>query len=91
MAIFAVLAMAFVAAQSFGALHAAKFGDEPHDHNGAPCIVSVYSKSGDKFLTAEAAVFIAVIVTWRAGAAVAQTERASLAVRAARPRGPPTH
>lgn len=91
MAIFAVLAMAFVTAQSFGALHAAKFGDDPHDHNGAPCIVSVYSKSGDKFLTAATVAFIAVIITWRASAAVAQTERARIGVRAARPRGPPTH
>lgn len=89
-AIFAFVALAFVAAQSFSAIHAAKYGEGSHEHSGVACVVSVISKSGEKFIGAATIAFAAVVVTWRAAGAVAQTERARIAVRAARPRGPPT-
>lgn len=90
MAILAVVAVVFVAAQSFTALHTAKFGEGSHEHNGVACVVSVISKNSEKFLSVATIAFAAVIVTWRAAGAIAQTERARIAVRAARPRGPPT-
>ena len=90
-AIFAAVALAFVTAQSFSALHAATYGEGSHDHNGVACVVSAISKSGEKFVDAAVLAFTATIITWRAAGAVSQTERARIAVRAARPRGPPTH
>ncbi len=89
LAIVVASALVFVAAQMFAATHAAEFGEESHEHNGTVCVVSVISKGGEKFLTAATVAFVAVIITWRAGGAAAQTELSRLAVRAARPRGPP--
>lgn len=87
--LFALLALVFLAAQSLATFHAAKYGDDPHDHNGQPCVMSIVSQQGDKFVAAGALIIAAVIITWRAAGAAAQTERARISVRAARPRGPP--
>lgn len=87
--LFAVLAVVLLAAQSLIVFHAAKYGDEPHDHHGQPCVVSVVSHDGDKGIAAAAMLVAAVIITWRVAGVAAQTERARIAVRAARPRGPP--
>ncbi len=80
---------AFLAAQIFIGAHAAKYGDGPHDHNGKACVVSLVSHSGDKVITASAFALTMIVAVWRAGAQFAQTETAAVAIRAARPRGPP--
>ncbi len=81
---------AFLASQTIIDAHAAKYGDGPHKHDGQVCVLSLVTHNGDKAVgttTFALAVFIAV---WHAGALVAQTERAAIAVRAAHPRGPPS-
>ena len=89
MAIFAMFALAFVAAQTIVTLHASEFGDERHDHDGAPCVVSTLSKGGEKLLAPVLVSFAAVIVTWRIDADVVRTDDTPVALRAAHPRGPP--
>lgn len=87
---FALIAMLLVAAQAVTVSHAAKYGDAPHEHHGTPCIISVVAKAGDKLLSAATIAIAAVVVTWRAAGAAVVREPAPVAIRAARPRGPPT-
>ena len=87
---FALIAMLLLAAQAVTVAHAAKYGDAPHDHHGTPCIISVVAKAGDKLIGAATIAIAAVVVTWRAVGPVVVREPAPVAIRAARPRGPPT-
>ena len=80
----------FALAQIVISVHAAKYGDGPHEHNGKACVLSLAAPGGDKAVINAAAAFIVAVAVWRIGDAVAQTERARLVVRAARPRGPPS-
>lgn len=70
-------------------VHATKYGEGPHDHDGQACVLSLAAPSVDKFIATAAFGFMAIVAMWRVAGSVAQTERARLAVRAARPRGPP--
>ena len=70
--------------------HATKYGEGPHDHDGQACVLSLAAPPVDKFIATAAFGFMAIVAMWRVAGSVAQTERARLAVRAARPRGPPT-
>ncbi len=88
---FALIAVLLVAAQAVTVSHAAKYGDAPHEHHGAPCIISLVAKAGEKLLTAATIAIAAVVVTWSAVGPVVVREPAPVAIRAARPRGPPTH
>lgn len=83
-------ALAFALAQIVIVAHAAKYGDAPHDHDGQACVLSLAAPGGDKTLATAAFIFIGVVAVWRAADQVAQTELARIAVRAARPRGPPS-
>jgi|GEM_PF-2595870 len=88
-AIFAVVAGLFIVSQTITATHNAAYGDEPHDHNGVACVVSLSAKDADNVLAAGGAAMIVVFAVWRAAAIAAQSERAALAIRGANPRGPP--
>lgn len=88
-AIFVVVAGVFVVSQAFAAMHVEAYGDETHDHNGNPCVVSMIAKAGDKAVAAAGAAIGVAFIKWRAGGVVAQTELAHIAIRAANPRGPP--
>lgn len=81
---------AFALSQLLVSAHASKYGDGPHEHNGKACVLSLAAPGGDKVIANTAAAFIVVLAVWRIGHAVAQTERARILVRAARPRGPPS-
>lgn len=89
-AILIAAVVAFALSQLFAAVHASKYGDGPHEHNGKACVLSLAAPGGDKAVANTAAALIAVLAVWRISGAVAQTERARLVVRAARPRGPPS-
>ena len=82
--------LAIFAFQTLVVVHDAKFGEEIHKHDGKVCVLSLVAHNGDKAIAANAVVLTVVVAIWRAGALVAQTERAAIAVRAARPRGPPS-
>ncbi len=81
--------IALLASQVLITAHAAKYGDGPHKHDGQVCVLSLAGHSSEKAI-ASTAFALVVVSVWRAGALVAQTERAAIAVRAARPRGPPS-
>ena len=85
----AAAVIAFVVAQTLGAVHAAEFGDEHHDHGGEACVFALVLSGDNKFFAPTTAVIAISLVFWGVAAIVAQTERAAIAVRAARPRGPP--
>jgi hypothetical protein len=89
-ALLAALA-AFLTAQILSSSHAAKYGEGPHDHNGKACVLSLVSHGGDKAITTTAFVLSVIVATWRAGSLSTQSEAAAIAVRSARPRGPPNH
>ena len=80
---------AFALAQLFASVHAAKYGDAPHDHFGQACILSL-APGGDKFVAsapaiAAAAVFVLLSISFVAPSPA----RTPVRIRAARPRGPP--
>ncbi len=83
----AVIAVVF--AQILIVAHAAKYGDGPHEHNGQACVLSLAAPGGDKLISTTAFVLAVVFSVWRISNIVAQTERARIVVRAAKPRGPP--
>ena len=85
----AAVALLFVLSQVVISAHAAKYGDSPHEHGGQTCVLSLVSPGGDKFVTSAAVALAVVFFFWRVSNHIAQTERARIAVRAARPRGPP--
>lgn len=82
--------MAFVCAQFLTSAHTAKYGEGPHDHNGKACVLTLVSHSSDKAIATGAFVLAVFVAVWRAGSLAAQSEVAALAVRASRPRGPPS-
>ncbi|MCK5745230.1 MAG: hypothetical protein KAH44_03410 [Oricola sp.] len=82
--------LALVAFQTLAAAHGAAYGVEIHKHDGKVCVLSLVAHEGNKVLPASAFVLTFIVAVWRAGAVVAQTERAAIAVCAARPRGPPS-
>ena len=53
-------ALAFTCAQFLTVGHAVQYGDEPHDHAGQVCVLSLASSGVDKLLGATAIVFAAV-------------------------------
>lgn len=81
---------ALLASQALISAHAAKYGDGPHQHDGQVCVLSLAAPGGDKAIAATAFALTVILAVWRAGPFAAQTERAALKVRAARPRGPPS-
>jgi hypothetical protein len=89
-ALLAALA-AFLTAQILSSSHAAKYGEGPHDHNGKACVISLVSHGGDKVITTTAFVLSVIVAIWRAGSFFTQSEAAAIAIRSARPRGPPNH
>lgn len=88
MLIAAVAAFAF--SQILISVHAAQFGDGPHDHGGQACVLSLAAPGGDKAIAAAAAILAVFAGIWFAGLGPSQTERAAIAIRSARPRGPPS-
>ncbi|WP_104830878.1 hypothetical protein [Hyphococcus luteus] len=81
--------IAFLASQTLIDAHAAKYGDGPHKHDGQVCVLSLVAHHDGKAIGTSAFVLAVFVAVWRAGAPVAQTERAAIAVRAAHARGPP--
>lgn len=81
---------ALLASQIIISAHAAKYGDGPHKHDGQVCVLSLAAPGVDKAIANAAFALVVVVAVWCAGAQVAQTERAAIAVRAAKPRGPPS-
>ncbi len=81
--------LVFVIAQLFLVVHAAKYGDGPHDHGGQACVLSLAAPADDKFVATGTLVIAAIFMFWRVSNHIAQTERAHILVRASRPRGPP--
>lgn len=79
----------FVLSQIVLAAHAAKYGDGPHEHAGKVCVLSLAGPEDDQFVAAATTVLAVTFLVWRISNCIAQTERARIAVRAARPRGPP--
>lgn len=88
LALAAVLAL--IVTQALTGFHDAKYGSGPHDHGDAPCVISMVGEKSQKLIPAATFIFAALIISWRIGNVEAQTERARIAIRAARPRGPPT-
>jgi len=82
--------IALLASQVIISAHAAKYGDGPHKHDGQVCVLSLAAHGGEKAIANAAFALVVIVAVWRAGAQAAQTERAAIAVRAARPRGPPS-
>jgi len=89
-AAFIAAALAFAFSQILIIGHAAKYGDGPHEHGGQVCVLSLAAPAADKFVAAAAFVFVGVVAVWRVANLAAQTQLARVAVRAARPRGPPS-
>jgi len=85
----AAVALLFVLSQIVFAAHAAKYGDGPHEHGGQACVLSLANPEGNKFIASATFALAVTFVFWRVSNHIAQTERARIAVRAARPRGPP--
>lgn len=83
-------ALAFALAQIMIVAHAAKYGDGPHEHNGQVCVLSLAAPGGDKTIAAAVFVFVGIAAVWRVADQIAQSELARIAVRAAKPRGPPS-
>ncbi len=80
----------FTLVQIFVSVHAAKYGDGPHDHFGQACVLSLAAPGGDKFVASAAFVFAAAALTmWRVRFAAPQTAPALVRIRASHPRGPP--
>ncbi len=88
-ALFAAV-IVLAASQIVIAAHTAKYGEGPHKHDGQVCVLSIASHGGVKAIPAAAYVLAVTLVVWRAGSFPAQTERAAIAIRAAKPRGPPS-
>ncbi len=84
----AVIAFAF--SQVLIVAHTAKYGDGPHDHHGQACVLSLAAPGGDKIIAAASFVFAAIASIWRISHQAEQTAPARVAIRAARPRGPPS-
>lgn len=80
----------FAVSQILIAAHAAKYGDGPHKHNGQACVLCLAAHGGQKAVESAAFLFIAIVAVWRVADQIAQTERACVVVRAAKPRGPPS-
>ncbi|MEL7491336.1 MAG: hypothetical protein AAGJ73_11515 [Pseudomonadota bacterium] len=85
----ALAAVIFVAAQTLSILHAQKYGDDAHTHNGVQCLIVSAAADNDDGLAPSfvAALAIAFIVA----AAFSQTPALSRvqARRRYRPRAPP--
>lgn len=81
---------AFALSQILISVHAAKYGDGPHEHFGQACVLSLAAPAGDKFIAATTSVFAVLVSTWGVVTQSKQMERARIRVRAARPRGPPS-
>lgn len=82
---------AFALSQILVSAHAAKYGEGPHDHGGQVCVLSLAAPHVDKAVTTAAVVILVSMTVWRAADQVTQSERALQVIRAARPRGPPSH
>lgn len=85
-AVFAVLV-----SQILITTHAVQYGDEPHEHDGQVCVLSIAASDSGKLLFSVGVVLFVALRVWRASSQITQTERALIAIRAARPRGPPSH
>ena len=83
----AVLALAF--SQILLGAHAAKYGDDPHDHFGQACVLSLAAPGGDKAVGAASFVLLASITLFGLVLFAHQKEPARVKIRAARSRGPP--
>lgn len=83
------IAAVLLTAQGLSGIHAAKFGDKPHDHHGQPCVVSVISEQGDKTIAAAAFIFAVLFVSWATPkpAQLVSVSRDKEALR--QPRAPP--
>ncbi len=79
----------FALSQIIASAHAAHFGDEPHEHNGQVCVLSLVAPGSDKLTASGVFALTVSFAIWAVSANSAQSERARLVVRAARPRGPP--
>ena len=60
------LAAILLAAQGLVAVHAAKFGDKPHDHHGQPCVISLAGEHNDKAIANGTAAIVAVFLVFAA-------------------------
>ena len=49
--------------QIFAGVHATEFGDNPHEHAGQTCFLSVIG-NGEKAIAANAPIFAAAIFSW---------------------------
>ena len=87
--LFAVMT-AFAVSQILLSAHAATYGDGHHDHGGQACVLTLAAPGGEKLLETAAVSLVVVFALWRLSNQVAQTERAQILVRAARPRAPPS-
>ena len=81
---------AFLLSQILSAVHSSKYGDGPHQHDGQACVLTLVKSGDDKAVPASAFVLFVAFTIWRAADQITQTERALVAIRAARPRGPPS-
>lgn len=82
---------AFLLSQIVLSAHAAKYGDGPHKHDGQVCVLSIATHNGDKAIANAAVVLAVAIAVWRIALQFSQPHLTPVAVRAARPRGPPQY
>ncbi|MCI5048457.1 MAG: hypothetical protein MRY59_13230 [Aquisalinus sp.] len=60
-ALAALLAVLLVAMQSVSSAHALQHGDEPHDHDGVPCAVSILADRNVDLLPQDNVSFLAPV------------------------------
>lgn len=81
---------AFLLSQLLSAAHSSKYGDGPHQHDGQACVLTLVKAGDDKAVSTASFMLFVAFAIWRAADQITQTERALVAIRAARPRGPPS-
>ncbi|MEO1135709.1 MAG: hypothetical protein AAFW68_03735, partial [Pseudomonadota bacterium] len=65
-------------------------GGGSHDHGGQTCVLCLAAPGSDKAVAAAAAMFAVFAGLWLAALGPSRIEHAAVAIRAARPRGPPS-
>lgn len=83
-------ALVFLLAQAFSAVHLAKYGADPHEHFGQPCVIALTSDQGQKLIPTASIAAIAIVFAWITVAHVNAPAPLAARVTVTRSRGPPS-
>lgn len=82
--------LAFVSSQLLVAGHQAQYGDEPHEHLGQTCVLSLAAPGGDKVVGASTFALTVLFAAWLIAPVLQQKAIVVVKRYSSGPRGPPS-